>query len=202
MRWKVAREQVTKLTDFPEWRAADGKLGELGVEQNRLDERRRKIEMQITARRGGLQAGTAASNRIKEQALAMLQDSAMPADDVSLSELERELETIRGKQPIVAEAVNLAKKARHELQLTLSRKIAEGYSAEHDRLVLAVRKAALELAAANLAEQEGREALADAGVLDTGILCPMSFIPGQIGRLRDENSAIARFVRECEEYGY
>lgn len=182
-----------RLERDPRYAAAKLRLGELQLERNTLQQEAEKVERGL----GSLMID-AGDNRKREAEALLVGGESHGAVYQQREMLTNTLSEVRHKIAVLYEAIEMQRKIVAELAAEVSGAIARDLVPHHRANVVAVFDALLQLNTALEAEDDLRDSLYEQGVMYSGFIRPMPFT----GTLKDGNSRIMHYMKECYEYGF
>ncbi len=182
-----------RLERDPRYLAAKARLIELQQEHNALEKVCHEAEQGL----GSLMID-AEGNRKREAKALLVGGESCGADYQQREVLTKTLNEARHKRGVLYEAIAMQKKIVAELASQVGSAIARDLVPFHCANVVAVFNALLQLNTALEAEDDLRDSLYEHGVAYSGSIRPMPLM----GTLKDGNSRIMHYMKECYEYGF
>lgn len=182
-----------RLERDPRYAAAKLRLGELQLELNTLQHERERVERGL----GSLMIDVGANRKREAEALLVGGESHGAAYQ-QRETLTKTLNEARHKIAVLYEAIEMQKRIVAELASEVSSVIARELAPHHRANVVEVFNALLQLNTALEAEADLRDSLYEHGVMYSGSIRPMVFT----GTLKDGNSRIMHYMKECYEHGF
>ncbi len=184
---------MTALTDFPAFVAANAKLQEIYERQADAENEAQQLEAKIGESAAGKPATDASM-------LAAARRLGLNSAELDLAEMREQL---RKAKQTVAECRALAELQKKEVEREHS-KASEAINKEvepaHRALVAKLAESLVETARIGDCESALRDRLTNAGVSITSVIRAMPVNP--VGSLRDRNSFVCGYIRECIDYGF
>lgn len=182
-----------RLERDPRYVAAKARLGELQLERNALQQECAQVEQGL----GSLMID-AGGNRKREAEALLVGDESRGAVYQQRETLTKTLNEVRHKISVLYEAIEMQRNIVAKLAAEVGSAIARDLAPHHRANVVAVFDALLQLNTALEAEDDLRDSLQEHGVAYSGSIRPMPFT----GTLKDGNSRIMHYMKECYEYGF
>jgi len=187
--------KLPRLTDNPEYAAAQAKYMELQADLGATQKRYDAILDQLNGEDGT----TDQKSSIVSAALRLIGRSDASTPAVSANTLRQELVTVGDALRILKEAVSIQKAFLTELRVKVSKKCIADLSPAHMGMVREIAKCVLALDAALAVEFDFRDELIQRDII-AGDLRWMP-LPG-FGRTKDSNSRVSAWLIEACEYGF